>query len=608
MVDIITLDFETYYAKDYTLSKLTTEEYIRDPRYETIGVGVKVNNGVTEWFSGDDAGVAKFLAKFKLGSAVVVAHNAPFDMAILSWIYDIHPLRIVDTLSMARAVLGPSVSMSLASLAQHFGLGVKGTAVNDALGKRRCDFSFEALAAYGEYCINDVDLTYDLFHKLADGFPINEFKLIDLTIRMFTEPRLVLDKGLLISHYDKVVAKKESLLNAVGAHKDELMSNPKFAEILRGLLVTPPMKISPTTGKETYAFSKSDDEFKALLEHPDIRVQCAVAARLGVKSTLEETRTERLIGLADRGALPVPLRYYGAHTGRWSGDEKMNLQNLPRGSDLKKAIKAPDGYVVVDSDSSQIEARTLAWLSGQNDLVDAFNRGEDVYKQMASAIYGVPETGVTKDQRFLGKTAILGCGYGLGAVRFQIQLRTMGVELSLEECERIIYIYRTTYTQIPLLWKQAQRAIVAMVSDMSASLGVAGVLSVEGRNGIRLPNGLYLKYPNIRAEDKADGKVEYFYDTKKGKATIPTRIYGGKLVENVCQALARIVIGEQMVAVSQRYIPVLTVHDAIASLARVEEAEEAQAFIEQCMRKRPVWAPDLPLNCEAGWGPSYGEC
>jgi DNA polymerase len=414
---------------------------------------------------------------------------------------------------------------------------------------------------------------------------------------------LLLDRHILLNILDSAKKAKASLLEAAGYSREDLMSNDRLANVLREHAVNPPTKISPTTGKETYAFAKNDEEFLELQEHPSIAVQTIVTARLGVKSTLTETRTERLLGIASRGKLPVPLRYYAAHTGRWGGDDKLNLQNLPRGSTLKHAIMAPPGYVIIDSDSSQIEARTLAWLAEQNDLVSAFEKGEDVYSIMASAIYSKPVEDITKDERFVGKTTILGSGYGMGAAKFQKQLQNFSVAIELNEAKRIIDTYRTTYDWIPNLWNQANRALDAMYADMSEQLGRVGVLQVEGRKGIRLPNGLYLKYPNLRKTN--DG---YVYDTKKGKAMIPTKIYGGKLVENVCQALARIIIGEQMLIIAKKYRVVMTVHDAIACVVPKSEAETAKEFVEICMRLRPDWALDLPLNCEAGYGVTYGSC
>lgn len=604
-MNVIVVDMETYYDRTFSLSKITTEEYVRDPQFEVIGVGVKVNNGETKWFSGTKAKTKEWLDQFPWDDAIAVAHNAMFDMAILNWVFDIRPKRIADTLSMLRALDGPDAGNSLAKAAERYGLGTKGDEVINALGKKRLDFTPEELARYAEYCCNDADLTYDLFCRIAPSFPQVEFRLIDLTIRMFTEPVLELDRWPLVAHLAKVKNMKNQLLGKALITKENLMSNPQLAETLRSLGVEPPMKISPTTGKETYAFAKNDEAFKALLEHDSPIVQAIVAARLGVKSTLEETRTERFIKIAERGVLPVPLRYYAAHTGRWGGDDKVNLQNLPRKSPLKKAMMAPEGYTFIDCDSSQIEARTLAWLAGQQDLVDAFDRGEDVYKIMASSIYGIPVGEVTDDQRFVGKTTILGCGYGMGAAKFQAQLLTFGVSMELDECKRIISVYRETYPKIPLLWREAGEALEAMANNQTAPLGVADVLTVCGADGIKLPNGLSLKYPNLRYVMN-DGKSEMVYDQKKGKATIPNRIYGGKLIENVCQALARIVIGEQMLMIARRLRVVMTVHDAVGSIAPTEKAEEAREYVETCMRVRPKWAALLPLNCESKMGASYG--
>jgi DNA polymerase len=605
-MNIITVDFESYYSADYGLKKYTTEEYIRDPQFEVIGVAVQVNDGEPKWFSGDALSTYAFLQNYDWSNSLALAHNAMFDGFILSNHFGIKPKGWLDTLSMGRALHGTEVGGSLAVLSSHYGLGVKGTEVVNALGLRREAFPADQLARYGDYCKNDVTLTWKLFNAMSGGFPPTELRLIDLTIKMFTEPVLQLDVGGLENHLEDVVKNKKELLGLF--NKDDLMSNPKLAALLRGYGVEPPMKKSPTTGKQTYAFSKTDEEFKALLEHEEIDVQALVAARLGTKSTIEETRTERFIGIAKRGALPVPLRYYAAHTGRWGGDDKVNLQNLPRKSPLKYAIIPPEGYVILDSDSSQIEARTLAWLAGQNDLVQAFENGEDVYKIMASAIYGKLESEITKEERFVGKTTILGAGYGMGAAKFQAQLKNFGVDISLEEAKRIIDTYRLTYPKIVELWKDAGVALKAILQKQQTSLGRGGLLSVQGADGIILPNGLRLKYPNLRLYENEEGKTEIVYDTKKGKATIPNRIYGGKVIENVCQALARIIIGEQMLMIAKKYRVVMTVHDAIAIVVPKAEAEVAKEYVELCMRLRPQWALELPLNCEAGYGASYGDC
>ncbi len=608
-MDLITLDFETYYDRDYSLSKLTTEEYVRDPRFEVIGVGIKVNNEGTEWASGTHDELKRYLHSFAWEKSMVLAHNTMFDGAILSWVFDVHPRIYTDTLCIARALHGVEVGGSLRALSERYEIGAKGTEVLNALGKRRADFTDEQLSLYGDYCINDVELTHKLFNIfLRKGFPKQELRMVDLTLRMFTEPCLELDIGLLEQHLEDTRERKDQLLESAGVCKDDLMSNPKFAEVLQGLGVTPPTKISLTTGKETFAFAKSDEAFKALADHEDDRVQAVVAARLGTKSTLEETRTQRFIDIGKRGTLPVPVRYYAAHTGRWGGDDKINMQNLPsrgpNGKKLKRSILAPAGHTLIDADSAQIEARVLAWLAEQDDLTEAFANNEDVYKKMAARIYNVEVDDVTKDQRFVGKTTILGAGYGMGAVKFQAQLKTFGFDMELDEARRVINIYREANWKINLLWRNCQNMVRSMVNGDSLQIGKSGVLKVLGsERGILLPSGLTLRYDDLSGEQGERG-VEYSYKTRRGR----TRIYGGKVTENVCQAIARCIIGEQMLQISKRCRVVLTVHDSIVVCAKDDEVAETQAYVEQCMRWIPDWAEGLPIDCESGTGKSYGDC
>jgi DNA polymerase I-like protein with 3'-5' exonuclease and polymerase domains len=610
-MDLITLDFETYYDKEFSLSKMTTESYIRDPQFEVIGVGIKVNNEPTEWASGTHEQIKTYLHTFNWEESMVLCHNTLFDGAILSWRFAVRPRIYTDTLCIARALHGVEVGGSLKSLTERYNIGAKGTEVLSAIGKRRADFTPEELDRYGDYCVNDVELTYKLFSIfMQKEFPKQELKIIDLTLRMFIDPILELDTGLLESHLEDIKYRKDKLLIDAGVtDKKELMSNSKFAEVLKSLGVIPPMKTSLTTGKETLAFAKTDEAFKALLEHDDDQVQALVAARLGTKSTLEETRTQRFIDISKRGLLPVPVRYYAAHTGRWGGDDKINLQNLPsrgpNGKKLKRSIITPEGYTMIDCDSAQIEARVLAWFAGQDNLTEAFRNKEDVYVKMASTIYNVPEDEVTKDQRFVGKTTILGAGYGMGAVKFQAQLQSFGFDMDLHEARRVISIYREANWKISQVWREAQNMVRYLANGDTLQFGLEGVLEVDGyEKAIRLPSGLLLRYDDLKAEYDGEGKLEYTYKTRRGR----TRIYGGKVIENVCQALARCIIGEQMLQIAKRHRVVLTVHDSVVCCVPDAEVAEAQAYIEECMSWTPDWAAGLPINCESGTGKSYGEC
>ena len=599
---IITIDFETYYDREFSLSKITTEEYIRSDLFETIGVGIKINDGRSEWFSGTHQETQEFLSSIDWSDAIAVAHNAMFDAAILSWRYGIRPYMWCDTLSLARAIDGLEVGGSLKACAERYGLGEKGTEVVNALALRRQNFDAEQLARYGEYCKNDCDLTWDLLNVYLPKVSETELKVIDLTIKMFSEPVLRLAKKRLSHHLEEVKARKYELLQACKADSEILNSNPKFADLLISLGVEPPMKTSLATGKETYAFAKTDEGLKDLAEHPNPVVQAVVAARLGTKSTLEESRTERFLGIASRGFLPVPLKYYAAHTGRWGGSDNLNLQNLPSRGDstLKECILPPKGYVIIDCDSSQIEARVLAWVAGQGDLVQAFANKEDVYKIMASKIYRKPVDEISKDERFMGKTVVLGCGYGLGAEKFQSSLKTAGVDLELPECKQIIKTYRESYEYIPELWKDGQRCLEAMLQKKTSLFGTQPDAVMLKKKGFYLPSGYYLGYTDL----EKDAEGQFSYKTRKGR----TKIYGGKVVENVIQAIARCVIAEQMTWIAKKYRVVLTVHDAIAIVAPLAEAERAQQYVEKCMSTPPEWAAGLPLACESGIGENYGQC
>lgn len=619
-MEIITADWETYYAKDYTLSKMTMEEYIRSDKFEAIMLGLIMPDGTTRVITGTHEEIKYQLDAIEWGKYAVLCHNTLFDAAIFSWVFDVRPRLWLDTLSMSRAMFG-SMGNSLKTLAEKYALPPKGTYVANMMGVRRGDIGTHEWARYSEYCLNDCEITLGLFKLMVDGwysvdpydkrepFPKDELKLIDKTIRMFAEPMLRLNPEKLKSHYDNVVGRKQKLLDSVGVDKKDLMSNVLFADLLSQHGVEAPKKISPKTGKEAYAFAKTDEGMKALSEHPSLEVQALVAARLGVKSTLEETRTQRFMGIVQRGKFPVPLRYSAARTKRWAGADSINLQNLPargmNGGAIKRCIEPPEGYVIIDSDSSNIEARGLPWVAEQEDLLDDFRNKIDVYCKMATGIYGRPITKADKLERFVGKTVVLGAGYGTGAEKLQNALRIADppVHLQLDECDRIIKTYRFTVPKIVALWRLANKALQAMHDNHTMWLGREGCLWVEGRRGIRLPNGLYLTYPQLHKvrSDKGD---QWQYKDDYGF----TRIYGAKLVENVIQALARIIIGEQLLRVAKKYRVVMTVHDAIACLAKIEEKEEAAAYVEECMRWVPPWATGWPLDCEYGIGTNYGEC
>ena len=620
---LITIDFETYYDSKIKLGfkHQTTEEYIRDKRFEVIGVGVKVDEQPTVWVSGGRDKIKEYLTSLDWGSSPLLCHNTLFDGAILSWHYGITPAFMLDTLCMARAIHGVEAGGSLKALAERYEIGIKGEEVIAAEGKARLDFNKEELARYGEYCKNDVDLTLKLFKILHKTFPDNELALIDMTLRMFTHPVFFVDDALLQERYEELKEEKQLLLEGLmeklkcetaEAVRKRLASNKQFAELLVERAVEVPMKESKTTGKQTYALAKNDEGFLKLTEHDDPFIQQLCAVRLGTKSTIEESRIERFIdvGKRNKGRLPIPLKYYGAHTGRWAGSDKVNFQNLPSRDKKKKALKnavvAPDDHIVINCDSSQIEARVLVWLAGQEDVVEQFRNGDDVYSVFASKIYERPISKADPVERFVGKTCILGLGYGTGALKLQHTLKTQppGAIVTETEAKNYVDTYREANDKVIQLWRDGDKVIkdLANWEGKPYYYGKHKCLRIT-EDGVGLPNGLSIRYPDLKL-DTSESKSQYVYKSRKG----PVSLWGGSLVENVVQALARIIVGEQMIKINERYRVALTVHDAAVIVVPEAEKDEALAYIVECMSTPPEWARGLPVTCEAKYAQTYGEC
>ena len=622
---IVTLDFETYYSQEYSLGKMSEIEYIKSPLWQTIMCTFKYDNAPTVVRIGD-AAVRAELTSIDWTRNAMLSHNIRFDGSIAKWHYGVSPAMYLDTLSMARAlthsVLGKS---SLKAVSDYLGLPPKGDEVVRAIGKRLENFTEAELQAYADYCVRDTDncrAIFDIFRKVM---PREELDLIDTVARMFIEPQCVLDPNVLATHLSEVRAEK-ALVMAKVAHLDKSVfsSNAKFAALLEECGVEVPTKISPVTGLSMPALAKNDRSFKELCSDADqpLDVQAMLAARLGSKSTLEETRTERLgklslleWGAAGQGWAPVALKYYGSHTGRLSGDGGDNWQNFKRGSNIRKAIKAPPGMRVVHRDASQIEARGAGVLAGCHHLVHAFAQKRDVYSEFASDIYGKKVTKADVGLRFVGKTCILGLGYQCGGERLRHTLFIgnggVSVVLSLEEATDIVYKYRRKFHEIKDLWDRGNLMLGQMVErskPMSASNAVRRQLRnlneeitypcIEiGQDALWLPNGMAISYPNLRC----DSTGEFGYD---GPYKEWRKLYGGKVLEHVDQALSRIIVMRTASRVkhSTGYRPFLTTHDSLDYIVPRDEAEPFDAYLETEFAVRPDFAPSWPLASEGGWG------
>lgn len=610
-MQLITIDFETYYnsADKYSLTKLGTDEYVYDERFEVIGLSVKVNDGVPIWMSGSHQQIADWLARFDWANSAVLAHNTLFDGFILSQVFGIKPKLWMDTLCMGRANYPWLVSHSLDSLAQLMQLGKKGTEVISANGKRRKDFTDSELAAYGGYCSNDAQLCYEIAQVLLPMMPPLELQIIDMTIRMFTEPVFVGNVPMMIELHRGEVERKKKLLEAAAVDKSIIMSNDKFALALTDLGIMPPTKISLKTGKFAYAFAKTDKAFTALQDHPNPDVQALVAARLGVKTTIAETRAMRFLTASRRGPLPVYLNYWGAKTtGRMSGGNGMNWQNLSaRGpsAGLRNAIMAPPGHVVVVGDSSNIELRVAMGAAGEETVLENLRDGADLYCEFATDIYGRRITKNDKLERLLGKIAMLSLQYGAGAAKFvemaRVQMANQGIvsTVDLQQAEQIVQLYRSKYFRIRKLWNYCNNTVLPVIhsNDTLVGVDVNGWALTDGV-GFSVPGYPGVAYYNLRrSEDR--------WTYTAGKMEVD--LYGGKVVENLCQYLARMIVMWQTARINRRYRVVLSVHDEAVCVVKESEAEACKAYMEECLTVSPPWCKTLPLACEVEIGRSYGE-
>ena len=599
-MNLITLDFETYYDVRLSLGKMSTAQYVQDEEFKVWGVGVKFNEDSTVWIPEDE--VKEFLEQIDWDDAALVCHNTLFDAYILTQVFGVYAKYYYDTAAMSRGLF-PNQSASLKHVSKRLFPDDpsmrKGEELVNAKGIR--DLNPQLDEEIGGYCIQDVDLTYALYNKMRHEFPQSELDLMDLTVRMFVEPKLALDRALVYAYKQELADETARKIENSTTTREILASQQKYANFLEELGITVPTKKSPRTGKMIPAFGKNDSAYIQMCNmYPQYKH--VWEAREAVKSRLEETRAERfLTSVNSDGSFSVPLRYYAAHTGRFGGSEKINLQNLPRGSKLRNAITCKDDQLLYIADLSNIEARMLAWLAKQEDLLEAFNRGEDVYCQFASEIYGRPITKDNKLERYVGKTAILGLGYGMGAEKFQYTLASgsPSVDVTIETARAIVQQYRATYYNIPRLWSVCKQLLYSMM-DRNQIGNVYGPLAVSN-NAIKLPNGMFLKYPALQYING-----EFLYT---GRNDSMIRTHGPRVCENIIQALARIVITDQILTTHQ--LPgvdvVLTVHDEIIALSSKEKPDETLDKILAIMKKPPVWCSNLPLDAEGHFSNVYSK-
>lgn len=624
----IGLDFETFYDAEYSLKKLENAQYVMDGRFESMGFSIKLPGQKSVWVTGDFETQRQALGKIPWHKTRVITHNARFDGSILEWRFGFKPAAYLCTMVGSRPHFVPRTgSQSLESIGQHLKLQAKGTAVYKMSGKHRTDLTEEEMQEYGAYCCGDTDIAVGIAEHLVRVLPLEEQELIDLTIKKYLRPRLKLDGAKLIERIKEMDSERQTLLNDIfnkyQVTAQQLKSRDKFAEVLKARGVVIPMKLNPK-GLLTFAFAKDDLGFRDLLIHPDPAVRELCQAKLVTSSSMEQARLRRLLDLHNvmNGNLPVPMVYYGAHTGRFSGDESINLQNLPRverdkskrvvKGHLRFAVRAHEGYSVVAADFSNIEARIVATLAGQTDLVLGFKNNEDIYSRFATQVYGYQVN--KRDhpvERFVGKTCILGLGYGMGWRKFLLKMLQSGITMDEREAKRIVYLYRETYPQIPKLWKTFDQLAARFLVDPSGMYVWRNMTFARER--IILPNGMPIQYPDI-----AMGPEGLYFRSRKFKALSAdekldwqdgNRIWGGGFCENVSQALARIIATRAEMRLTKLGLPVaLQAHDELVFHVPDACVEISKRAIEYEMTRPVDCLPDLPIAVEIGSGKTYAEC
>ncbi len=585
------LDFETYFDDDYSLKKMPTLEYIRDERFQVHGMAIKLEHLDTIWLPAEL--IPGYLAALP-DNIELVCHKTYFDGSILFHHYGYMPAVYGCTLSMARALLIHSPEHGLDYLCNL--LGIKGK-IPDVLQltKGLRVLPADIALKLAEYAINDVDCMLELYDRFRPGLPESEISLIDLTMRWACRPTLHVDLPRLAKAYRSAARTRRDLIKRSGTEIRTLSSQPKFREHLEGLGVEIPLKKNKK-GLMIPAFGKDDIGFRQMIanypEHYDL-----FQGRMAAKSTLEVTRIKRIYRIGSRGTLPMPLKYYGAHTGRWSGDDGLNVQNFTRGSELRKSIIAPPGYLVLVADLKQIEPRLNFWFCKQVDWLAIFAAGKDIYRATAASHFALSYEEVSKAQRFFGKTLELGLGYNMGWRKFRVQAALKGTFLTEQEAYQAVAAYRNQHSKLVEMWRFLTQSLYAMYQE-GCHIELSSVTLVH--EGILLPNGMRLDYADLRPTEDGD-----WYYGMNGKHI---KIYGGKMLENIIQALARIVLGDYLLAIEAAGITtVSSTHDEPIMVVREANVEEAAATVTQIMTTPPTWAPNLPVAVDVGWAKEYSK-
>lgn len=712
---VVSIDYETYYGDDHSLAGTkgkTMEAYIRGPEFEPIMLTAYdgTQDPIVAVGETDIHNLVKDLG-LNRNDTLTIAHNMAFDGAITSWHFREYIRTPVCTASLARDVgLGRIISVSLDSVSTYlrergYPVGIKGDAVHNAKNMHLADMSPEFLASYIEYGKQDSVICYQIFKIMMEQASQGFIDEVAMTLKMYMYPSLVLNTEKLEVYGAKQHHEKEGTYTAlarkygysdVNSFRSALRSPPQFAELLRSIGVTPPLKVSENKTKTaqkkdpnaepvmTYAFAKDDLAIQQMLQRGRPEVKELLNAKIALSSSINETRTATMLEISKRGPLPISLGYAVAHTIRYGAFDKTNTQNLPKrtgDTTLREAIEAPEGCKLVAADSSQVEARCLAYAANQFDLLNIFRTGGDPYSEMASIIYSAPtdvifhyakvakpttdeskaQIKVNKHRRNVGKETILSSGYQISGNAFAERLVAQGIEFEPEqgmidtwsvawvkehgmpttqearfnykdaladykysyhvaECVRINRLYRQKHSAIRQFWQICANVLAALVRGENGFFGgptgdlffFDGTHNVFGTPvpGIRLPNGYWILYPNLRVHtDEETGRTRFtfLFRDSKGKTMIKN-VYGGSVTENLMQGLAFSILLWQGVNISKQVPIALNTHDEWLSVVEAIKSGQVASIYEKEMRRVPPWTPNLPLDCEVAIGDNYAQC
>lgn len=633
MKKLLFIDFESFYApKDkYDLRHISIVQYVRSPKFKAFGAGVAFGDAKPTWIPAHDL-LRYFITE--IGSFIgwenvaVVGHNIKFDGFILKEIFGVVPGQYIDTKGMSKAVLGKSIKgHSLANLAEFFQLDRKQIeSLEDTAGKETLTAAEERSLA--EYCIHDVELCREVYMRLKDEFPENQYPVLHRTVDMFVNPKMALNVDLLEKTSTEEAARRARIFEEIGIEKSIFASNVKFPALLQSKGFEVPTKLSPKKKKEDGspleipALALGDPEFLEMLESENEELKLLCEARVAAKSTLLETRSAKLAAIGRTGYWPFDIEFSGAdQTHRFSGGKGAggNPQNFTACRDkkahraghscpgrLRTSVEAPNGYELVVGDFSNVELRIVAYLSKDPGLVNAIEQGTDLYCDFASVFYGRKITKTDEKERKFGKTAILGLGYGMGWKKFKrtVRLQT-GETISDEDAKKAVELYRTRYLGVTALWDSLDNIIQHMAVKDGRRISM-NVPVKFGYQYIRLPSGLKIRYMNLRQVESTErrGQMEWIFDVYNKGRIEQRKLYGGKVLENISQAIAGELCKEAMMKV--RLVTGL-VHDEIHALCRRGLGFITSQNLKRVMSVSPSWFPKIKLDAEVHVGANWGS-